>query len=43
MLYEVTVNVLYYFFGIIYPLFRSSRIVRGKETKEAKQLVLKYW
>ena len=34
---------LYYLFGIIYPLFRSSRIARGKECDLAKQKILKYW
>ena len=34
---------LYYLFGIIYPLFRSSRIARGKESEEAKHKILKYW
>ena len=34
---------MYYLFGIIYPLFRSSRIARGKECEESKQKILKYW
>ena len=29
--------------GIIYPLFRSSRIARGKECEESKIKILKYW
>jgi hypothetical protein len=36
-------SILYYVFGIIYPLFRSSRIARGKEWELAKHKVLKYW
>ena len=43
MLYQSGVYALYYAFGIIYPLFRSTRIVRGKEVKENKAVVLKYW
>jgi len=43
MLYNSGVLSLYYTFGIIYPLFRSSRIARGKEIKENKLVVLKYW
>lgn len=43
MLYETSALLIYYFFGLIYPLFRSSRIVRGKESKDAKIVVLKYW
>jgi hypothetical protein len=27
----------------VYPLFRSSRIARGKECDESKQKILKYW
>lgn len=34
---------MYYLFGIIYPLFRSSRIARGKECEESKLKILKYW
>ena len=34
---------MYYVFGIIYPLFRSSRIARGKECEENKIKILKYW
>lgn len=34
---------MYYLFGIIYPLFRSSRIARGKECEENKLKILKYW
>ena len=32
-----------YVSGIIYPLFRSSRIARGKECEESKVKILKYW
>ena len=34
---------MYYVFGIIYPLFRSSRIARGKECEQSKIKILKYW
>ena len=34
---------LHYFMGIVYPLFRSSRITRGKECEENKIRILKYW
>ena len=34
---------MYYLFGIIYPLFRSSRIARGKECEISKHKILKYW
>ena len=43
MLYQTIGVILYYLFGIIYPLFKSSRIARGKECKENKQIILKYW
>jgi hypothetical protein len=35
--------LLYYFSALIYPLFRSSRIARGKESEENKEIVLKFW
>jgi hypothetical protein len=39
----VTTIAIYYIFGILYPLFRSSRIARGRECEENKEIVLKFW
>merc|ERR1740117_1677946 len=37
------VLLTYYTCGIMYPLFRSSRICRGKEVEENKEVILKFW
>jgi hypothetical protein len=39
----VSTIAIYYIFGILYPLFRSSRIARGRECEENKEIVLKFW
>ena len=35
--------IVYYIFGVMYPLFRSSRIARGKESEDDKIILLKFW
>mmetsp|Transcript_22389 Transcript_22389/g.34648 ORF Transcript_22389/g.34648 Transcript_22389/m.34648 type:complete len:166 (+) Transcript_22389:6-503(+) len=42
-LQQITIWVCHYGIGIVYPLFRSSRITRGKECEENKLKILKYW
>ena len=37
------IQISHYGFSLAYPLFRSSRIVRGKECEENKEIILKYW
>ena len=39
----VSTIAIYYISGIFYPLFRSSRIARGRECEENKEIVLKFW
>ena len=34
---------IYYGAAVIYPIFRSSRIARGKESEQDKIRVLKFW
>ena len=43
LLYNSVVSLSYYLFSVIYPLFRSARIARGKECKENKVIILKFW
>ena len=39
----ISTILIYYTFGIAYPLFRSSRIARGRECEENKEIILKFW
>ena len=37
------VYILQTMFSVVYPLFRSARIARGKECEENKIKLLKFW
>ena len=43
IIYDSVVLISYYLFSVIYPIFRSARIARGKECKENKEVILKFW
>ena len=40
---DIIVLVTYWCFAVIWPVFRSSRIVRGKEPGTNKEIILKFW
>ena len=40
---ELAGVLCYYAFSVIYPVYRSSMIARGKETDESKMILLKFW